>query len=261
MTEEERAREYARQRVEAQDGAEREVDGLLLACALELHALLWGYRLQLSDTGKLTAKAQRRVDEVLRRYCELIESEYETYCLSSLRTNGWSDGREPVARYMGGEIEGKTFSERMSTYMGRFGKDMLNLLGTAYFFGMEKGDLEDYVRRHYKVPYSAPYISKAQTEGYRLSLPKYGFGISKAAHAQIEKNVRDSVALVWAYADFERAYAGGATGFYVHRGSSYPCQTCGLHTGWLHTMKDEYPPFHSHCVCYAVFVYGNNLEV
>lgn len=255
MTEEERAQEYVRLRVQAQSDAIDAADEYLLACALELHNILWGYRLQLSDTQRLAQKSQRRLDEVLERYANRIELAYEDYCMASIRTNGWSDGQEVVTSYMNGKIEGKTFTERNNTYMERFGKDIMNLLGTAYFFGIAKVDLEGYVRQHYKAPYSAPYISKAQAEGYRLTLPKYGFGISKAAYSQITKNMGDSVSLVWGYADFERAYAAGATGFYVHRGSSYPCQTCGMHTGWLHTMKDEYPPFHSHCVCYPTFTY------
>lgn len=53
----------------------------------------------------------------------------------------------------------------------------------------------------------------------------------------------------------------GAVGFYVGRGSNYPCgKVCDLHVGYHDISETEhFPPFHGHCCCWTIPVFNKEL--
>lgn len=54
----------------------------------------------------------------------------------------------------------------------------------------------------------------------------------------------------------------GAAGYWVGRGSNYPCEAiCDLKVGF-HDINDKegFPPFHGHCCCWAIPVYEKEIN-
>lgn len=69
-----------------------------------------------------------------------------------------------------------------------------------------------------------------------------------------------TVQMAWMHYQLTEYQEQGAAGYYVFRGSNYPCENlCDLHTGF-HPITDteSYPPQHGHCMCYAVPVFMSN---
>ena len=62
---------------------------------------------------------------------------------------------------------------------------------------------------------------------------------------------------MWNEHDWRTAKGLGALGYYIERGSSYPCDTCEDHTGRFFKIDDRenIPQYHRNCRCFVVFVY------
>lgn len=160
-----------------------------------------------------------------------------------------------ITEYMDAVHWGKTFKERASEQTHRVAEDMAKILFAADFLNMPSRVVEDEWRKPYFVSGA---IARANARGADIQIPAYGRGISTSGAEQLLKNIDNTVALAWGYEDYDYALRNGALGFYVFRGSSYPCQTCQEQCGVFHPMSEavwSHPPFHANCVCYAVYVF------
>lgn len=106
------------------------------------------------------------------------------------------------------------------------------------------------VRRAFKKLSEAKYIkSKGIHEGNK--------GLSSSGAYNVESFVYQTAVLGWErshYMDYEEREAEG---FYVLRGSNFPCDLCDSKVGF-HKLaeKDAMPPFHPHCMCFTVPVFN-----
>lgn len=161
-----------------------------------------------------------------------------------------------IREYMDGIHYGKTYRERVEEQSGRIAADMGKILVAAEFLGMPARLVES----EWDNPYSVGgAVLRANMRGAGIEIPSYGRGIPLSGAEQLLKNIDSTVALAWGYEDYDFALRNGAIGFYVFRGSSYPCQTCQEQVGVFHPMEESvwsHPPFHNNCVCYAVYVYS-----
>ena len=161
-----------------------------------------------------------------------------------------------ITEYMDGVHFGKTFTERVAGQAGRIADDMGKILAAASFLGLPPVVVDDEWEKPYFV---GGVIARANSRGAGIEVPKYGRGIPQSGAGQMLKNIGDTVALAWGFEDYDYAVRNGAIGFYVFRGSSYPCQVCQEECGVFHPMEESvfsHPPFHANCVCYVVYVYG-----
>ena len=160
-----------------------------------------------------------------------------------------------IREYMDGVHFGKTYRERVEEQAGRLFSDMAKILVAAEYIKMPSRLVEHEWDDPYFVSNA---IRRANARGAGIEIPSYGQGIPLSGAEQLLKNVDNTVALAWGYEDYDLALRNGALGFYVFRGSSYPCQTCQEQVGVFHPMEESvwsHPPFHNNCVCYAVYVY------
>jgi len=161
-----------------------------------------------------------------------------------------------IREYMDGIHFGKTYRERVEEQTDRLVVDIGKILVAADYLGMSSSVVES----EWEHPYSVGgAVMRANMRGATIDIPSYGRGIPLSGAEQLLKNVDNTVALAWGYEDYDLALRNGAIGFYVFRGSSYPCQTCQEQVGVFHPMEESvwsHPPFHNNCVCYAVYVYA-----
>lgn len=160
-----------------------------------------------------------------------------------------------ITEYMDAVHWGRTFKERVKEQTNRVAGDMAKILVAAEFLNMPPRIVESEWQRPYFVLGA---IARANARGANIEIPAYGRGVTTSGAGQLLKNIDSTVALAWGFEDYDYALRTGATGFYVFRGSSYPCQTCQEQCGVFHPMSEavwSHPPFHANCVCYAVYVY------
>lgn len=83
---------------------------------------------------------------------------------------------------------------------------------------------------------------------------KHGnIGNSNSEANNIERFGEITVQMAWMKNKQEEYKEEGVDGFYVMRGSNYPCAICDDHVGFHKIEETEhFPPFHGHCCCIAV---------
>lgn len=102
--------------------------------------------------------------------------------------------------------------------------------------------------------YKAEYI---RTKGVK----KGNRGNSNSEANNIFRFARLTQQMAWMRYHRQMYEERGAAGFYVLRGSNYPCDICESRTGF-HTIdeKDAFPPQHYNCVCYTVPIYEKDIN-
>lgn len=86
---------------------------------------------------------------------------------------------------------------------------------------------------------------------------KGAVGISNNGSTNVTNMAKLTLQMAWMKELSMEHEDDGAAGYYVLRGSSYPCETCDNMVGF-HKMEDidGYPPYHGHCCCYVIPIYG-----
>lgn len=109
-----------------------------------------------------------------------------------------------------------------------------------------------------KTPLLNEHVQRAISKGYpvisRLGVQEsFGVGRTVSSWTALSDLTEYAVAEGWMKHWELQAKASGAVGFFVMRGSSYPCNICDDEVGF-HVEWDKLPPYHGHCKCFAVSV-------
>lgn len=265
----EKAADYAAKRLQAQRNIDSRVDEILYDVACKIYAICEKY-----DSAFVKNKQMKAEIDAVVEGAKALIWEYENEYAKAAETV-LEDDNGITAAYLAAAHNGKTFKQRQNVYVKRFVKDMMKIYYAGVVLGTTSGVIRNAMEKQYRSPYmknglvqsaisarsgvhvyNLPYKEaekKAREVRETLETPSYGRGIQPEAYAQIQKNVKDTLALAWSEEDHDAAIRAGAKGFWVLRGSSYPCIDCQSHVGWLHKMDDDAPPYHSHCVCFCVY--------
>lgn len=83
-------------------------------------------------------------------------------------------------------------------------------------------------------------------------------GSSNSEANNIDRFVRTTVQMAWMRNLWMNYEQRGADGYYVSRGSNYPCDLCDSKVGW-HPIDDteNFPPYHAHCCCWTIPLFKN----
>ncbi len=89
-------------------------------------------------------------------------------------------------------------------------------------------------------------------------MPPQGFGrgLSSDIVAGMTLAGQGMVNDAWIYASILDARKAGATGYTVHRGSTYDCGLCDSLCGYVHPLTDICLPAHPRCMCYIEPVFS-----
>jgi hypothetical protein len=81
-------------------------------------------------------------------------------------------------------------------------------------------------------------------------------GVPREGYNAIINSIRITNDLVWGHNQLLNFIDRNAAGFYVLRGSTYPCRACDDNTGF-HPMTEQeaMPPIHPHCCCYTIPIF------
>lgn len=164
---------------------------------------------------------------------------------------------EFVAPVLTAPYRDKTFREYLAEYTSRWGYEIEAIIAAAGLEGI-KGDAEIVggIREYLDRPYDNPWVKEHRGEGVAVRLqntPHYGRGKPISASMAISLLLTSVVAKGW-MENWAHINAG-KDGYYVFRGSSFPCEICDAQVGFFHPASDieGQPPFHANCKCYSVF--------
>lgn len=243
------AAELLRQRIENELSMTSDVERLLDAYAeYILHALYTGASdadiemliedlvMQIMDDCRMLAIDEHDVDDGI---LALVFDGDGTSVEERVRRRAATFLDEVTAAYNAGEIlqmdEAGILSSIKESMDDPWDNELISEVRGLIENGEASGNISDYEERH------------------------YGKGVPISSRLDLELITVSAVAETWNEWEWKAASDGGAKGYYVERGSSYPCDTCNEHTGVFYpiTDKSHLPQYHRNCRCFAVYVYDN----
>lgn len=249
-----RAKEYLTMRLETERLVVSTMNDALLSAARRIVNISRRYGIP-PEKFRFSAdpRLKREINNILALLREALYSHIE-----SADTFEDEGGDSPyIAPALTEEDHGKTFRRRLAEYVSRWGYETEAVIAAAGLEGVkDKTEILDGIREYMDRPYDNPWMKghRGEGEAARLrAIPRYGRGKRIAAASAMALLLTAVVAKGWMQ-NWARRNAG-KRGYYVFRGSSYPCDICQSQTGFLHDIKDTagLPPYHSSCKCYVVY--------
>lgn len=259
MTEKDTGKNYTERMLQAERNVKSHIDDILSDAAQRIATEASSVKLVSSDDlyrQTIAVKSKRILEDAMESISEYVRQ----YSKASIAILGDKD-TGAVTRLLNSELFGKTFEERNKKYISYFVNDIANILIMCKRLNVSGSKVTEAVLAAYKSPYESDLMSKAEkTKKGAVDVPSYGRGIYHSAYQNIVRNAQGVISIAWSRERKNKAKRDGAIGFYVHRGSSYPCSICDDQVGWLHKMDDDVPPLHVNCVCFVEFVFGEEEE-
>lgn len=254
MTSKEQGRQYAARRAQAQRNMKTHITEILSAAASDIADKASVIK-QVSNKTLFTQLIASMASDVLKEADEKIMEYTIAYSKASIQVLGDKD-TGATTRLINSNLFGKTFLERNETYMGYFCNDLANLIFACKKLKITGKQMTGVILKSFQDPYSSDIIARANKKGAGIQTPSYGHGIYHSAYQNIVRNAQGVISVAWGRELRNYAKRNGAIGFYVYRGSSYPCDICDSEVDQgLHPITDDMPPFHCNCVCIVELVY------
>ena len=249
----EAAREYVRQRLDAERSMQYNLQIIMREAAERVVAVCYAYvvnpRTLSYDT--LPADAQRSVDDIMSWLRDAIEdyfTELALYCED--------DDKATLLAFITRRTYGSTFGERLTEYLRRYRVELMVLVGAALMLGLSKSRAASTIGDNMRQPFANPELKAGIS-----NVPSYGHGQTNSMYTALGRLTQFGISEAWMHARYVSDKKNGATGWYVMRSSAYPCDLCDSMQGY-HADDTQLPPYHNSCVCVAVPVFPDeNSEV
>lgn len=270
------AKEYVLERARAEIALASKVDDILKEYAEQMIRVCYKYNIDPQNFSFGANDNMRReiyalLDDLLEELLSLIEEESVPQKKKNKHYVALINWMVTLGTH------NKDLRWTTSYYMSRFSKDVEALVAAMRY---AKYDVNKAVLRALPILhtlYVSPEVMAAMksgkpfsADGIRTGGTKYDpfthrptVGLSKYGATNLVTMARSTLAKTWLKSEFMEAEDEGMGGYYVFRGSSYPCShICDLECGWFHPMSmGMVLPLHANCYCFAVFVKSNQGEI
>lgn len=243
------AEDYLRDRLRNERSMSADVERLLEAYAAYLLSALF------SDAS------DEEVEALLDDLVRMLMEDCETLAVDE------HDRRDGILAYILGERGGDTLEGRVRKRVNTFFNECFAVFMAGKLLGKKYDVLVPSMKEYFKHPWDNEVIKEArekQEKGeippdYDFSEPHYGRGNPVSSLTALELMLGYAVADAWQWWGYEDAKERGARGYFVLRGSSYPCDICDSHTGVFYYITDESnrPQYHQNCCCLVVYSYAD----
>lgn len=247
----EEAKEFLRRRLDSEKSMREDVERLL-----DLFAILL-LELFLSGRGD-------QIEEVIAPIVSMLVEDCHTLGVD----DRYSD-MDAILAHMDMEVGGDTLAGRVDKRCRTFVNEIGAVATAGLLLNKDKSTILESIRANYKHPYDNEILTEVRKEidegrlssDYDFSTPHYGRGVEISSMGALETITTFAVADAWMDWQYVEAKERGAVGYYVLRGSSYPCVECDSHTGIFFTIdnEDNKPQYHLNCCCIVVYSYVDRL--
>ena len=242
----EAAKAYLRQRIDAEMSMTHNLEIIMREAAEKIASICYAANVnpQTFRYSDLPLRTQREIDEVIEWLKETIDDYFLTLAIADHEEN-----RDVLLPFILGENHGMTFDERLTHYCDKYKDELMLLVGAGLFLGVTKMALARSIGDNLKHPYANQLLA----DGIGESI-SYGRGRTNSMFTAIGDLTQFGIAQGWMENQYINNRKDGCVGWYVMRGSSFPCEHCDSMAGF-HTDESELPLYHGHCRCFAVPVY------
>lgn len=243
----ERAEAYLRERLDAEGLMQSAISTILEECAESLVDFFLG--------GATQEEIDMAIESLVDSILEWIDSIAISYhdrsdILLPWLHDAWNDG---------------ALADVVRKRANTFHDEIAVACAVGELLHRSKKEILDAVKNSMREPWQNPLIVEARKDveestlvvpdSLDLSERHYGKGIPISSLTGLETLSVSAVADTWTRWQWTMERDRGAKGYYVLRGSSYPCEECDSHTGVFFKIDDEdhLPQYHLNCRCYVVY--------
>lgn len=261
----EAAKQFILQREENARMLEDKIDELLADAAEKIVIICYRYDVdpqKLYIASGFNEQMMNEIAEVMDELEEEILALMQEYATRSTKDR---DRINALLLWMASLGRGnRNLRDTLEGYLYKFMKDLEAAIAALRFADATMADAVTKVKTNLHTIYTMPEVMAAFKNASEFAatyiqsrgVQKGGVGLSNNGSTNVTNMARLTLQMVWMRSRRLEMEEDGAAGFYVLRGSNYPCDYCDSKVGF-HPMTDidYFPPFHGHCCCYVVPIF------
>lgn len=265
-----RAKNYVLRRESAARGLSSLIDALLQDAAVKITSICYRYNinptlfeLSYKYNDKMFEEVAAVMDELEEDILDLV-SVYSTKCTK--------DKEKKNALFLwiltlgrGGKALKATLETRLRAFMG----DLEAMIVAAKVARLNTSQAANIIKNNLHNVYQTAIMKNVfrqanmyKAKNIRTKGIKHGnVGNSNSEANNIVRFAKTTLQMAWMRQMRQNYKDEGAAGFYVLRGSTYPCYYCQSYVGF-HQIDDveAFPPRHANCACFAIPVFQKTIE-
>lgn len=259
------AKQFILQREENARMLEDKIDELLADAAEKIVIICYRYDVdpqKLYIASGFNEQMMNEIAEVMDELEEEILALTQEYATRSTKDR---DRINALLLWMASLGRGnRNLRDTLEGYLYKFMKDLEAAIAALRFADATMADAVTKVKTNLHTIYTMPEVMAAFKNASEFAatyiqsrgVQKGGVGLSNNGSTNVTNMARLTLQMVWMRSRRLEMEEDGAAGFYVLRGSNYPCDYCDSKVGF-HPMTyiDYFPPFHGHCCCYVVPIF------
>lgn len=259
------AKQFILQREENARMLEDKIDELLADAAEKIVIICYRYDVdpqKLYIASGFNEQMMNEIAEVMDELEEEILALMQEYATRSTKDR---DRINALLLWMASLGRGnRNLRDTLEGYLYKFMKDLEAAIAALRFADATMADAVTKVKTNLHTIYTMPEVMAAFKNASEFAatyiqsrgVHKGGVGLSNNGSTNVTNMARLTLQMVWMRSRRLEMEEDGAAGFYVLRGSNYPCDYCDSKVGF-HPMTDidYFPPFHGHCCCYVVPIF------
>ena len=265
-----KSKRYILRRESAARGLSSLIDGLLEDAAEKITLIAYRYGVR-PEEFQISPKYNEKMFEEIGQVLDELEDEILDLTTSYATKCTEDKEKKPllILWILALGKNNKGLKQTLEDRLWVFSRDIEAMIAAAKTAKMDATKAVTVIKSFLHTAYQMPGMAEAfknytlyKATYIRSRGVKYGNrGSSNSEANNIERFGRITVQMAWMHNQYERIKEQGAVGFWVGRGSSYPCRECDSYTGY-HPIDEvkAYPPRHGSCCCWAVPIFERDIQ-
>lgn len=252
----EAAKDFLRKRLESEQSMSADVERLLYTYAGYLLSALFAAKSD-SDIEDLELLIQDLIEQLIAD-CELLAVDER------------EDKRDAILFYMASERNGDTLEGRVNKRCHTFYNEVFAVYMAGELLGLNEKSLLSSIKANFEHPWDNEVLIAVREKINRGEIdadiadfeePHFGKGVEISSLGALQTMLGYAIADAWTWWQHDKAKEDGAFGYFVLRGSSYPCQICDDAAEVFYPINDtqHIVPLHLNCKCYIVYSYVDRI--
>lgn len=259
------AKEFILQREECARLLQSRIDEILSDSAERIVTICYKYDFDPKNLYFGTGFNEQMMEEISEIMDGLEQKILDLIYEYSTRTANDKDRIDALLLWMAALGRGnKNLKDTLDGYLYKFMKDLEAAVAALKFAQATMSEAITSVKTHLHTIYTMPEVITAFKEAstfaatyiQSMGVQKGGVGLSNNGSTNVTNMAKLTLQMAWMRSRRLEMEDDGVPGYYVLRGSNYPCSLCDSKVGF-HPITDteDYPPYHGHCCCFVVPIY------
>lgn len=260
------AKRFVLQREEYARLLQSRIDEILSEAVERVLIICYRYDVDPKDIYFSSAFNEKMMDEIANIMNEADEEILDLIFEYSTRVTNDKDRISALLLWMATLGRGnRNLQDTLDGYLYKTMKDWESAIAALRFANVPMADAVTKIKTHLHTIYTMPEVLAAFRKSSEFTatyirnkgIQMGGVGLSNNGSTNVTNMARITLQMVWMRSQRMDYEDEGAEGYYVLRGSNYPCELCNSKVGF-HKISDteNFPPYHGHCCCFVVPIFN-----